>query len=179
MSPEQTRQFIIEQLQEAEFDYPITDEHIDFITNIDLHKCEHNPTKGEEETAFGFSVHDVLQCAAEQMNITLTNTEAATILIRLRSKGDLDVGISWATLEIFIGEFIENTELGKAIDDLGREIAVELSIDEGADREGSTVWTVGVCSGENLIDTIDFYDEAEAKRQMENCEAYFPDVTTI
>lgn len=45
MTPEQTRAFIIQQLEnDKSFSLKVTDELIDFIRDIDLSECEHNPS---------------------------------------------------------------------------------------------------------------------------------------
>lgn len=181
MTPEQTRQFIIEELQEAQFTgTTITDEILDFITNIDLSKCEHNPsTMRLEPTAFGFSINDIKDHAQEQMNgIELTDAEARECIALLNKRGDLSNGVGWHTVEFVVGEFLdEYTDLGKAIRQQGHETDIELTKDDSTDKDGTTFYKVNICFNDSIADTVEFYDEAEADRQMANCEAYYPNVT--
>lgn len=131
----------------------------------------------EQPSAFSFVPVDMQEHAQEQMNgIELTDEEAIQCIHLLNKRGDLSVGVSWDTVEMVIGEFIESTELGAAIYKQGFEVPVELIKEESKDRDSNPVWEVSVCVNESILETVSFYDEAEADRQMNNCESYFPNV---
>lgn len=60
----------------------------------------------DNPTAFGFNHEDILS-QAEEDGIELTEDEAKDIVGLIRSKGDVEIGISWDTISYFINLFVE------------------------------------------------------------------------
>lgn len=55
-------------------------------------------------------IEDIKYHARDVHNITITDEEAAEILVRMKNKHDASIGINWDVIDYYVSDLIDNNK---------------------------------------------------------------------